>query len=74
MTGGLLVEVLREQADQDALARELHLRLELGRGAEAAPLGFLAQDLVGDDLVAHQLLEVGRHLLAALLRLLLHLA
>ena len=52
----------------------LHLRLVFGRRGQAAALGFLGQDLVGDDLVAHQLLEVGRQLLVALRGLLLHLA
>jgi hypothetical protein len=69
----LLVDVGGEQADQDALAGDLHLLLEVVRGAEAAALGFLDQDLVGDDLVADQLVDVRRQLLAAGGGLLLHL-
>jgi hypothetical protein len=63
--GRLLVDVGGEQADQDALASHLHLRLVVVGAAEAAALGLLDQDLVGDDLVADQLLDVRRQLLAA---------
>ena len=70
----LLVHVGGEQADQDALAGDLHLLLEVVRRAEAAALGFLDQDLVGDDLVADQLVDVRRQLLAAGGGLLLHLS
>ena len=73
VTGRLLVDVGGEQADQDALAGDLHLLLVVVRRAQAAPLGFLDQDLVGDDLVADELVDVRRQLLAARGGLLLHL-
>ena len=49
----LLLVVGEQLADQDGLARELHLRLVVGRGGQAALLGFLHEHLAQHDLVAH---------------------
>ena len=48
----LLLEVLEQLADQDALARQFHLRAVVGRGGDALLLGLLREDLAQHDLVA----------------------
>ena len=61
----LLLEVLEQLADQDALARQFHLRA-CSRPMAAMPLllGFLREDLAQHHLVARLRLHLGRHLLA----------
>ena len=55
-----LEEVLAVGVDQDLLAHELELRLDLGALREALARGFLRDDLADDQLVAHRVAQLGR--------------
>jgi hypothetical protein len=73
VTGLLLLEVGEQLADQDGLAGQFHLALEVGRGFQAALLGFLHEDFAGDDFFLDLTFHLGGERTAGALHLLLEL-
>jgi hypothetical protein len=55
----VLLVVGKQLADQNGLARQVHLVLEVVGGVQAALLGFLHEDLAGDDFVLELALHLG---------------
>ena len=59
--GVLLLEVTEQFADQDGLAGQFNLGFEVFGGVQATHLGFLHENLAGDDFVLELALHFRRH-------------